>query len=71
VTEQPPYATEFGFSDDEWELSVDLSQSVLLAAGTVELYGSLPTRSGNAAGLESATTTSRGTRRPSGCRLRR
>jgi hypothetical protein len=53
VTEQPLYATEFGFSDDEWGLLVGLPQSVVTAASAAESDSSRRTRSENAAGLES------------------
>lgn len=53
MTEQPLYATEFGFSDDEWGLLVGLPQSVLTAASAAESDGSRRTRTENAAGLES------------------
>ncbi|MBE1488830.1 hypothetical protein [Plantactinospora soyae] len=52
MTEQPLYATEFGFSDDEWGLLVGLPQSVLTAASAAESDGSRRTRTENAAGLE-------------------
>ncbi|MEN3614039.1 hypothetical protein AAH979_31365 [Plantactinospora sp. ZYX-F-223] len=53
MTEQPLYASEFGFSDDEWGLLVGLPQSVLTAASAAESDGSRRTRTENAAGLES------------------
>ncbi|MEQ4301868.1 hypothetical protein ABNF97_10830 [Plantactinospora sp. B6F1] len=52
MTEQPLYASEFGFSDDEWGLLVGLPQSVLTAASAAESDGGRRTRTENAAGLE-------------------
>ena len=52
MTEQPLYATEFGFSDDQWGLLAGLPLSVLTAASAAESDGARRTMAEGAAGLE-------------------
>ncbi|ASW54581.1 hypothetical protein [Plantactinospora sp. KBS50] len=55
MTDQPLHS-EFGFTDDEWSLLVNLPQAVLTAASAAESDGTRRTMAENAAGLDAIGT---------------